>query len=141
MIKPICQVFQQGTGLPLIVENLLALVCIWHIEITIETPLFTCMLYIDLADEHFFFFTKSLPKCPKFTRAPSQAFSFAEDFWKGHLKAHLDQNHHCSWHGYPRLHPLQFLFDPMIHHDLSGVPTIIIGNSSNKKEGIQTCQD
>jgi hypothetical protein len=48
-------------------------------------------------------------------------------------KAYIDQNHHCSWHGYPRLHHLADLFDPIIHHNLSGVPTTIICNSSNKK--------
>jgi hypothetical protein len=29
---------------------------------------------------------------------------------------------------------LQYLFDPMIHHDLTGNPTTIIGNSSNKQK-------
>ncbi len=28
---------------------------------------------------------------------------------------------------------LQYLFDPMIHHDLTGNPTTIISNSSNKQ--------
>jgi hypothetical protein len=56
------------------------------------------------------FFTESLPKRPKVTGAPSQAFTFAEDFWKSSPKAGLDINHHCSWHGYPRLHHLAVPF-------------------------------
>jgi hypothetical protein len=31
------------------------------------------------------------------------------------------------------LHHLAVPFDPMIHHNLSGAPTTIIGNSSNKE--------
>jgi hypothetical protein len=51
------------------------------VKITIETPLFTCLLDIDLADEHFLFLHRIASQA-KVTGAPSQTISFAEDFGK-----------------------------------------------------------
>jgi hypothetical protein len=78
-------------------------------------------------------FTKSLPKRPEVTGAPNLAFSFAKDFGKAALK-HI-QTKTIATLGMitPGSNTLQYLFDPMIYHNLSGAPTKIIRNSSNKK--------
>ncbi len=67
------------------------------------------------------------------TRAPNQAFSFAEDF--GKAVQMLIQTKTIAALGVvtPGSTTLQDLFDLMICHNLSGAPTTIIGNSSNKK--------
>jgi hypothetical protein len=79
------------------------------------------------------FFTKLLPKHPDVTRAPNQTFSFAEDFGKAVRK--LIQTKAITALGMvtPGSTTLQYLFDQMIHHDLSRVPTTIICDPSNKK--------
>jgi hypothetical protein len=78
-------------------------------------------------------FTKSLPMHPEVTGAPNQAFSFAKDFGKADPK--LIQTKAITALGMftQGSTTLCNLFDPMIHHNNSGVPTTIIGNSSNKK--------
>jgi hypothetical protein len=75
------------------------------------------------------FFTESLPKRPEVTGTPNQVFSFANDFLK------LIQTKTITALGTvtPWSTTLQYLFDPMIHYDLTGNPTTIIGNSSNKQ--------
>jgi hypothetical protein len=78
------------------------------------------------------FFTKSLPKHPEVTGAPNQAFYFAEDFGKVVLK--LIQSKTIATPGTVTAGSttLQYPFDPMIHHNLSGSPTTIIGNCPTK---------
>ncbi len=71
--------------------------------------------------------------CPEVTEAPNQAFSFADDFGKAVLKLIQAKTIAVLGTVTPGSITLQYLFDPMIHHnDLSGMPTIIICNSSNK---------
>jgi hypothetical protein len=79
-------------------------------------------------------FTESPPKHPKVTGAPSQAFSFAEDFRKAVQK--LIQTKSIAALGTIILGStiLQYLFDQIIHHDFSGAPTTIIGILPTKKE-------
>jgi hypothetical protein len=79
------------------------------------------------------FFTVSLPKHPKFTGAPSQAFSFAEDFGKAIQKLIQTKTIAALGTVTSGSTTLQYLFDPMIYHNISGVPTTNISNSSNKK--------
>jgi hypothetical protein len=79
------------------------------------------------------FFTESLPKRPEVRGTPDQVFSFAEDF--GTMVLKLIQTKAITALGTVTLGftTLQYLFDPMIHHDLTGNPTTIIENSSNKQ--------
>ncbi len=79
------------------------------------------------------FFTKLLHKCPEVTGTFSQVFSFAKDF--GTMVLNLIQTKTIATLGTvtPRSTTLQYLFDPLIHHDLTRNPTTIIGNSFNKQ--------
>jgi hypothetical protein len=79
------------------------------------------------------FFNELLPKRPEVTGTPDQEFSFAEDF--GSMVLKLIQTKTIAALGMvtPGSTTLQYLFDPMIHHDLTGNPTTIIDNSSNKQ--------
>jgi hypothetical protein len=79
------------------------------------------------------FFTKSLPKRPEVTGTSDQVFSFAKDF--GAMVLKLIQTKTIADLGMvtPGSTTLQYLFNPMIHHDLTGNPTTIIGNSNNKQ--------
>jgi hypothetical protein len=79
------------------------------------------------------FFTESLPKCPEVTGTPNQVFFFAKDF--GTMVLKLIQTNTIAALGTvtPGSTTLQYLSDPMIHHDLTGNSTTIIGNSSNKQ--------
>jgi hypothetical protein len=79
------------------------------------------------------FFTKSLPKRPEVTGTPDQVLSFAEDF--GTMVFKLIQPKTIAALGMvtPGSTTLQYLFDLMIQHDLTGNPTTIIGSSSNKQ--------
>ncbi len=79
------------------------------------------------------FFTKLLTKHPEVTGTPNQVFSFAKDF--GTMVLELIQIKTIPALGTvtPGSTTLQYLFNPMIHHDLTGNPTTIIGNSSNKQ--------
>ena len=76
------------------------------------------------------FFTKLLPKRPEVTGTPDQVFFFAKDF--GTMVLKLIQTKAITALGMvtPGSTTLQYLFDPMIHHDLTGNPTTIIGNFS-----------
>jgi hypothetical protein len=80
------------------------------------------------------FFTKSLSKHPEVTGTPDQVFSFAKDF--GTMVLKLIQTKTIAALGMVTLGSttLQCLFDPMIHHELTGNLTTIIDNSSNKQE-------
>jgi hypothetical protein len=79
------------------------------------------------------FLTESLPKHPEVTGTPDQLFSFAKDF--GTMVLKLIQTKTISALGTvtPGSTTLQYLINPMIHHDLTGNTTTIIGNSSNKQ--------
>jgi hypothetical protein len=94
------------------------------------------MIFLKLysADEHSFFFHQIASQVPWSHGTPNQAFSFAKDF--GTMVLKLIQNKTIAALGTvtPGSTTLQYLFDPMIHHDLTGNPTIIIGNISNKQE-------
>jgi hypothetical protein len=79
------------------------------------------------------FFTKSLIKHPEVTAAPNQALSFAEDFGKAVLKLIQTKTIIAIGMVTPGSITKQYLFDPMIRHDLSGAPTFIMGNSLNNK--------
>jgi hypothetical protein len=76
------------------------------------------------------FFTESLPKCPEVTGTPNQVFSFAKDFGTMVLKLIQTKTIAALSTVTPGSTTLQYLFDPMIHHDLTGNPTTIIGNFS-----------
>jgi hypothetical protein len=78
-------------------------------------------------------FTKSLLKRPEVTGAPNQTFSFAEDFGKAALKHIPTKTIVAIGTVTPGSTTLQYLFEPMFHHGLSGVQITIIGNSSNNK--------
>jgi hypothetical protein len=80
------------------------------------------------------FFTKLLPKCPEVTGTPNQVFSFANDFGTMVLKLIQIKNIAALGTVTPESTTLQYLFNLMIHHDLTGNPTTIIGNYSNKQE-------
>jgi hypothetical protein len=69
------------------------------------------------------FFTKLLPKLPEITGTPDQIFSFAKDF--GTMVLKLIQTKTIAALGMvtPGSTTLQYLFNPMIHHDLTGNPT------------------
>jgi hypothetical protein len=79
------------------------------------------------------FFTGLLPKHPEVTETPNQVFSFAKDF--GIMVLKLIQTKTIAALGTvtPGSTTLQYLFNPMIHHDLTGNPTTIIKNSSKKQ--------
>jgi hypothetical protein len=79
------------------------------------------------------FFTKLLPKHPEVTRTPNQVFFFAEDFGTMVLKLIQTKTITALGTVTPGSTTLQYLFDLMIHHDLTGNLTTIIGNSSNKQ--------
>jgi hypothetical protein len=79
------------------------------------------------------FFTELLPKRPKVTGAPNQVFSFAKDFGTMVLKLIQTKTIVALSTVTPGSTTLQYIFDPMIHHDLTGKLTTIIGNSSNKQ--------
>jgi hypothetical protein len=64
---------------------------------------------------------------------PNQVFSFAKDFGTIVLKLIQTKTIVALGMVTPGSTTLHYLFDPMIHHDLSGNPTTIIGNSSNKQ--------
>jgi hypothetical protein len=75
------------------------------------------------------FFAKLLCKHPKFTGAPSQTFSYAEDFGKAIQKL-IQTKPSLLLARLPQAPPLcSNFFDLMIHHNLSGAPTTIFGNS------------
>jgi hypothetical protein len=80
------------------------------------------------------FFTELLPKHPEVTGTPAQVFSSTKDF--GTMVLKLVQTKTIAAFGMvtPGSTTLQYLFDPMIHYDLTGNPTTIIGNTSNKQE-------
>jgi hypothetical protein len=79
------------------------------------------------------FFTKLLPKHPEVMGSPNQVFSFAKDFVTMVLKLIQTKTIAALSTVTPWSTTLQYLFDPMIHHNLTGNPTTIIGNSSNKQ--------
>jgi hypothetical protein len=79
------------------------------------------------------FFTKLLPKRPEVTGTPDQVFFFAKDFGTMVLKLIQTKTIAALGTVTPGSTTLQYLFDPMIHHDLTGVLTTIIGNPSNKQ--------
>ncbi len=76
---------------------------------------------------------ESLPKHPEVTGAPNQAVSFAEDFGKASLKLIQTKTIADLGTALPGSTTLQYLFDPMIHQDLFGAPTTIIGNLPTKR--------
>jgi hypothetical protein len=79
------------------------------------------------------FFTELLPKCPEVTGTPNQVISFAKDFGTMVLKLIQAKTIAALSMATPGSTTLQYLFNPMIHHDLTGNLTTIIGNSSNKQ--------
>jgi hypothetical protein len=79
------------------------------------------------------FFMESLPKRPEVTGAFYQVFSFAKDFGTMVLKLIQTKTIAALGTVTPGSTTLQYLFDPMIHHDLTGNLTTIISNSSNKQ--------
>jgi hypothetical protein len=79
------------------------------------------------------FFTESLSKHPDVTGTPDQVFSFAKDFGTMVLKLIQTKTIAALSTVTPGSTTLQYLFDPMIHHDLTGNPTTIIGDSSKKQ--------
>jgi hypothetical protein len=91
---------------------------------------------IPYTDEPFFFFTKLLPKHPEVTGTLNQVFSFAEDFGTTVLKLSQTKTITALGTVTPGSTMFQYLFNPMIHHDLAENPTTIIGSSSNKQGGL-----
>jgi hypothetical protein len=79
------------------------------------------------------FFTKLLPKGPEVLGTPDQVFAFAKDFGSMVLKLIQTKTIEALGMVTPGSTTLQYLFDPMIHHDLTGNLTTIIRNSSNKQ--------
>ena len=79
------------------------------------------------------FFTELHPKHPEVTETPDQVFLFAKDFGTMVLKLIQTKTIAALGTVTPGSTTLQYLFNPMIHHDLTGNPTPIIGNSSNKQ--------
>ena len=79
------------------------------------------------------FFTKSIPKRPEVTGTPEQAFCFVGDFTNTVVK--LVQTKTISAYATVTsgLTTLQYLINPQIHFNLTGTPTTIIRNASNKK--------
>jgi hypothetical protein len=79
------------------------------------------------------FFIELLYKRPEVTGTHNQVFSFTKDF--GTMVLKLIQTKTIAALGMvtPGSTTLQYLFDQMIHHDLTGNPTTIIGNSSTIK--------
>jgi hypothetical protein len=79
------------------------------------------------------FFTESLPKRPEVTGTPDQVFFFAEDIGTMVLKLIQTKTIAALGTVTPGSTTLQYLINLMIHHDLTGNRTTIIGNSSNKQ--------
>ena len=79
------------------------------------------------------FFNELLPKRPEVTGTPDQVFSFAKDFGTMVLKLIQAKTIAALSMATPGSTTLQYLFNPMIHHDLTGNPTTIIKNSSKKQ--------
>jgi hypothetical protein len=79
------------------------------------------------------FFTKLLPKCPEVTGTPNQVFSFADDFRTIVLELIQTKTMAALGMVTPGSTILHYLFNPMIHHNLTGNPTTIIGDFSNKQ--------
>jgi hypothetical protein len=79
------------------------------------------------------FFTQLLSKHPEVTGTPDQVFSFAKDFGTMVLKLIQTKTIAALGTVTPGSTTLQYLFDPMIHHDLTGNPATTIDNSSNKQ--------
>jgi hypothetical protein len=79
------------------------------------------------------FFSESIPKYPEVTGTPKQAFLFVGDFTNVVVK--LIQTKTISSLGTvtPGSTTLQYLVNPQIHYDLTGTPTTIIDNASNKR--------
>jgi hypothetical protein len=80
------------------------------------------------------FFTKSLSKRPEVRGAPNQVFS-AKDFGTMVLKFIQIKTIAALGTVTPGSTTLQYLFDPVIYHDLTGNPTVI-GKFSNKQGDI-----
>ncbi len=78
-------------------------------------------------------FTELLPKCPEVTGTPNQVCSFAKDFETMFLKLIQTKTIAALGTVGPGPTTLQYHFDLIIHHDLTGNLTTIIGNSSNKQ--------
>jgi hypothetical protein len=79
------------------------------------------------------FFAELLPKCPEVTGIPDQVFFFAKNFGTMVLKLIQMKTIAALGTVTPGSTTLQYLFNPMIHHDLTGNPTTIIGNFCNKQ--------
>jgi hypothetical protein len=78
------------------------------------------------------FFTELLPKRSEVTGTSNQVFSFTKDFGTMFLKL-IKKNIAALGTVTPGPTTLQYLFDLIIHHDLTGNLTTIIGNFSNKQ--------
>ena len=79
------------------------------------------------------FFTKSIPKHPEVTGTPEQAFSFGGNFTNALAKLIQTKNIYALGTVTPGSTTLQNLVNPPIHYDLTGTPTTIIKNASNKR--------
>ncbi len=79
------------------------------------------------------FFIELLPKCPEVMGNSNQVISFAKDFRTMVLKLIQTKTIAALGTVNPGSTTLQYLFDLMIQHELTGNPTTIIGNSSNKQ--------
>jgi hypothetical protein len=79
------------------------------------------------------FFPKSLPKCPVVARAPNEALSFAEDFRKAIIKLIKTKTITTLGTVTPGFTTLQYLFDPTIHHNLSGALTTSSATHATKR--------
>jgi hypothetical protein len=80
------------------------------------------------------FFTELLPKRPEVMGTPNQVFFFAKDFGTMVLKLIHTKTITALGTVTPGSTTLQYLFNLMIHHYLTGNPTTIISNSSNRQE-------
>jgi hypothetical protein len=74
-----------------------------------------------------------IPKHPEVTGTPEQAFSFIGDFTNAVGKLVQTKTISALATVTPGSTILQYLVNPQIHYDLTGTPTTIIGNASNKK--------
>ena len=79
------------------------------------------------------FFTESIPRLPEVTGTPEQAFSFVKNFTNAVVKLVQTKTISALATVTPGLTTLQYLINPQIHYNLTGTPTNIIGNASNKK--------
>jgi hypothetical protein len=88
------------------------------------------MIFLKLysADEHSFFLHQIASQV-----TPDQVIFFVKDFGTMVLKLIQTKTIAALGTVTPGSTTLQYLFDPMIHHDLTGNPTTIIGNSSIKQ--------